>query len=729
MQINDRRHSARPPLARSNSGLVLGQSVSQAKTAAGRAQEALAAGREGSIPTDPTLSRSMALQRMKKAGAMVGGTDLSFATQRPQDPFFYWQQNNLPYDFTRPDELIRLRALCRHIYRAHSVMASAIDIYSQWPVVEMEIESKDKKIKEFHEALFFDQLDYEEFLPDLLREYWIVGEACPLGSFNENLGVWEADELINPDDVFVEQSMFVREPNLYMRLPESLRRVLNTQQPPEQYNALMRSYPELRAYAHEDARMPVSNMLLRHVKFKTDAFSNRGLPIMYRALRPLMQEEMLNAAQDAISDRLYTPLILAKLGASATDLGTEEPWIPTDTQISSFESSLDAALAADFRVLTTHFAVDMQSVFGRETMPNFDQDFDRLTEKQLQAFGLSKTMISGAAGGETYAADALNRDLVSQLLSKAQRYVKKFFNHRAAIVAEAQGHFDYEIRGGKRYPIMEEVLEVDEETGEQRIVEQPKLLVPELKLKTMNLKDNETEQAFIESLAASGVPISQKRRLYGVDIDLAEERERVAEEKVDDAVEAQRVRKRTYQQLKAERLPIPPDLLEDFQARPITPGAEEQAAADPTRNPTLGLDDPTQQPLSNPMDPEVVPGEPVGLPLGPGGVIDDGSQDPAMAEQGGAQVIPMPQNWMTSEQSSRPTESDEMRARMPKPGALLDSNRQPMFGTAANGVVVPLIETPGGIIQGPRHIGMRRFAGVKADVSLDDDDDERSEVV
>jgi hypothetical protein len=97
-----------------------------------------------------------------------------------------------------------------------------------------------------------------------------------------------------------------------------------------------------------------------------------------RALRPLMQEEMLNAAQDAIADRLYTPLILAKIGASASDLGTEEPWIPTRPDRQDFESALDIALAADFRVLTTHFAVEMESVFGRETMPDFDADFERL---------------------------------------------------------------------------------------------------------------------------------------------------------------------------------------------------------------------------------------------------------------------------------------------------------------------------------------------------------------
>ena len=717
--ITDRRHGARSRSG--SSGLILGQSVSQAKTAAagGDVGRALDLGRQGVVPTDQVQARQMRMSRMQRAAASgVGGSDLTFATQRPQDPFFYWQQNNLPYDFSRPDDLIRLRALCRHIYRAHSLMASAIDIYSQWPVIGMEIECKDSKIREFHEGLFFDQLDYEEFLPDVLREYWVVGEAFPLGSFNETLGVWEADELINPDDVFVQQSPFVREPNFFMKLPESLRTILRTQQPPEQYQALMRSYPELKAYASDNAKMPVSNMLMQHLKFKTDSFSNRGLPIMYRALRPLMQEEMLNAAQDAIADRLYTPLILARIGASATDLGTEEPWIPSVDQINTFEASLDAALAADFRVLTTHFAVQMDSVFGRETMPNFDMDFERLAEKQLQAFGLSKTMISGAGSGQTYAADAMNRDLVSQLLSRAQRYIKRLFRQRAEIVAEAQGHFDYEVRGGKRYPIMEEVLEVDEETGEQRIVEQPKLLIPELRLKTMSMKDEEVERGFLEALRASGVPISQRRRLVNVDIDLDEEKERTADEQVEQALEAQRVRKQTYMKLKAEGLPIPQDLRDDFDPKPLL-GEDPMGAAPASRLPMLGLDGQDTFALApDQMAQQMPPGVPLGVPAGPGGTVDMGQPAPGAPSN----VIPLPTNYMLGENPTRPSESDEMRARMPKPAALLDENREAMYGTDPDGNPVPLMATPGGIVTGPRHVGMRRYAGLDKDTPLGDAD-------
>jgi hypothetical protein len=74
----------------------------------------------------------------------------------------------------------------------------------------------------------------------------------------------------------------------------------------------------------------------------------------------------------------------------------------------------------------------------------------------VQAFGLSKTMLAGAGSGETYAADALNRDLVTQLLTDTPALHQELLPDRMLVVAEAQEHYDYDVRNGKRYVKMEE---------------------------------------------------------------------------------------------------------------------------------------------------------------------------------------------------------------------------------------------------------------------------------
>lgn len=686
--------------------------------------DALSRGRQGQV--DDPLVAEMAKNR-RVNGRRTAATDasggLTLATGRPVDPMFYWKANNLPYDINKPGELEKIRAYCRILYLTHPIIASAIDVYSKYPLTGMELVCKDEQLTDFYSTLFFDQLGYEDYLIDIGREYWTVGEAWPLGSFNETLGVWEDDELVNPDDVDVIRSPFLKDPRLQMRLPETLRMIIENRAPKWEYEALMRSYPELKNFTGEQARMPVSNVLLKQLKFKGDTFHPRGVPILMRGFRAVMQEEMLNAAQDAVASRLYTPLILAKLGASAGDLGTQSPWIPTAEDMEDFQESLDAAMAGDFRVLIHHFATSMETVFGRENMPNMDADFDRLTDRQLQVFGLSKTMLSGAEAGETYAADAINRDLISQLLTNYQRLIKQFVRGRMLVVAEAQEHYDYEERGGKRYPIMEEVLEVDEETGQQRIVEQPKLLVPELHIKAMTMKDEQAERDFRETLRASGIPISMKSRLVNVPLDLKDEIDRTRQEQIDLAVEAQETRKATYEALRAKGLPIADDLRADFEpkAHGAGGGASEEPASKPSAQVPLqvGMLDPNTQALA-PTPEEIANAQGAGL-LPETGV-------PGKAAPPGGNVVPLTRNKaLQPDGATRPPESDEMRASMPKPASLVVTNSEgkrvaevfnpPEYGedgaiTKASSWTEVEVPEEGNQsrLSDPRHLGMRREA-------------------
>jgi hypothetical protein len=438
--------------------------------------------------------------------------------------------------------------------------------------------------------------------------------------------------------------------------------------------------------------MPVSNILLKQLKFKADTFNLRGVPIGMRAIRAITQEEMMMSAQDAVADRLYTPLILAKLGASASDLGTPEPWLPTSDQLDNFEASIDAALSGDFRLMVHNFAVSIETVFGREQMPNLTQDFDRLTERVLQTWGLSQTMLSGGGAGETYAADALNRDLITQLLSTFQKKLINLYKDRAYIVAEAQQHFDYEVRGGKRYPIMEEVWVTDEETGEGHIEEQPKLLIPDLHMRTMNMKSEEAEHEFYEALRAMGVPISMKTRLTNVPIDIDDEIQKTHDEQVQLGVADIQVKKDLYIELKKQNLPIPPEVAALFDPKVSNASEVENAAAGganpaaaPMRMPQIGVDDATSPALS-PTTQE--------LSLPPGTPLSGEETNP---EGGGVgmpnNVTPLPRNRaLPLVDKTRPPESDEMRDGMPRAGS--------KFGD-------------------PAHLGTRRFAGLNKDVPMD----------
>lgn len=714
--VTDRRGQSRPePSGSGHPGLVVPtRSVEMSRMARAYTED----------PTVAEMRRNRRIGALKKRGAGIisdtfsgggQGGDLAFAMGRPRDPMFYWRQNNLPFDISKDEEMAKLREFCRLLYLTHPVLASCIDIYSKYPLQGMKIKCKDKQLQEFYEDLFFEQLKYKKFLVNLSREKWMVGEGFPLGTFNEVLGVWESEELLHPNDVFVDRSPLSRDPRFLIRLPQALRDVLRNRAPVWEYNQLVSEYPELVAFAGENSRMPVSNMLLKQVKFEADTFHKRGIPIIMRAFRSVLQEEMLNTAMDAISDRLYTPLLLAKLGASASDLGTNVPWIPTGDELDDFRESLDEALAADFRVMVHNFATTIESVFGKEEMPDLTGDFDRIEDRILQTFGLSRTMLQGAQAGETYAADALNRDVVTELMTDHQNDVKEFFDDRARIVAEAQEHFDYDVRNGKRYVKMEEVLEIDEESGEEKIVEQPKLLVPELEFDTLNLSDQAQERQFVESLVAGGVPITDERRILGTGIDFEEMLEAKKQEQIRKAVVEQETRKETYQALRDAGLPIPQDLRDDFEPRALN-------APEPGQDmviPTLGNQDiPT---------PALAPTE-----------EDEAEDDESDATNEGAQVLPLPVAAQAPEEGdTRPPESDEARASMPKPAARKVANYEYKRGqirraakqhyVAPDNSIEDLVDPetgevverrtqnyrPAGLYGDPKHVSMRRYVQVE----------------
>jgi hypothetical protein len=602
-----------------------------------------------------SVNRRTAAYGAGGAGGAGGGFgDIQFATGRPRDPLFYWRQNNLPYDFSQNEELAKVRAFCRLLYQTDPIIGSCVDIFSKFPTMGDHLECMDSRLEDFYGDLFFgeEHLDYEEFTVDIGREYWTSGEAWCFATFNEDLGIWDDEELLNPDDVKVERSPFLKEPRFFIRLPWTIRQILQTRQPAWEYNRLVQEYPELTAYTAENTFMPVSNILLKQLKFRGDTFNVRGVPLLTRAMRSMLQKEMLNTALDSIADRLYTPLILCKLGASATDLGTSQPWIPTDDDLENFELALDAALAGDFRALIYNFAVEMLPVLGREQMPDLTPDFERIEDSILQVFGLSRTFLMGAQSGQTYAADALNKELVTMLMTKYQKFQARHFRQRALVVAEAQEHYAYREHGGKRYVIMEEVLEQDEETGEKRLVEQPKLLVPDRKFQVLNLKDEDATRQFIEALRASGIPISQRTRTRNLEIDLDEEVARSQDEAVDQITAEQETRKRAYIALRDGGYPVPEDLMADFAPLAQVEGMPAGASMGGLPIPRLGTE----------------PGPPLlALAPGPEDAMEEGEDPmaPPEGEEGGEEEEPGP-----GEESSRPEESDEEREGMPSQAAL-----------------------------------------------------------
>jgi hypothetical protein len=254
---------------------------------------------------------------------------------------------------------------------------------------------------------------------------------------------------------------------------------------------------------------------------------------------------------------------------------------------------------------------------------------------------------------------------------------------------------------------MEEILEIDEETGEERIVEQPKLLVPELTMQTMSLSDEAAEREFFEALRAAGVPISMKTRLMASGIDFEDEIERTQDESVALAVAEQETRKKTFQALKDAGLPIPADLRADFQ--PVAQQAQVPAMPDATQGiqtPQMGMTPGVPTPTLAPTQMDLMGNQPAGGVAMPGmpATPVDGTEIGGQAPEEGDQ---------------RPSESDEQRGGMPKPAVLFRQTERTR--TAARRLYqepnrpedIPLKDqAPMGKFADPKVVGVRRHVQV-----------------
>ena len=579
-------------VARSTSGLIVGgadtemrrlraagvslpNSPTQARRTAVQLTEKLTT--PGTMNAD-VKSQAAQMRRSRMANIRRTGADTQIAMPKIRQPLSSLIDKQIPWNISDPQEQQDCRTWARLFYATHDLVPLLVDIYAKFPVVGLEFQSDDPLLEKFYTQMFMDDLNYEEFLPDCLgREYFISGEVTTLAHFNESLGIWASEEVLNPEMVRVSKSLFTEEERVQLAvkdLVESLRQgpggtTSINESPSErlertwEYQQLVKHHPEIIQAAASDDGLDISEALWSRLVNRAAPWDLRGTPFLLRSFRTLMMEESLNAAQDAVADRLYAPLILATLGIQ--DMGDGEPWIPDVGELSDLREDFQAALSADFKLLVHHFGLEVQSVFGRESVPKFDTDYDRIDAKLMQAWGIGQALImGGTAAAGTYASSALNREVCEQLMAGFQKKVIRHIKKRASVIAEAQEHYDYELKGGIRRPLYREVVEEDPETGEQRIIRMPKLKIPDIKFRSLNLRDESTERQFIADLKNMGVPISDKSMAVNMPIEFDQEIQRQSEEMVQKQVAEAESAAKVQQICDHKGLPYPGWLVESL---------------------------------------------------------------------------------------------------------------------------------------------------------------------
>lgn len=503
--------------------------------------------------------------KAQRTGAYFGG-DVAFALPKMFDPSqrgmlgSSYGQYGGGYDLLKFDEDDQVREKIflsvRNIAKTHPVARACVEVYSRYPLVGLRLEHSDPEYERFYTELFLEDLDYESFLTDMGKVFWVDGNAFSYGNWSDSLQLWVGEDILDPIDMRVRRVPLVGQDVVYMHPSEDMKQYARGQS--VEGRMFRQQYPEMADAISRGRDIPISNDRIAFIANKDRPTEYWGTPIMLRCWNTLRLEDRMQSAMQAIADRLYAPLVMFTVGGQ---LPNGDTFIPSAAMLDAFRGNLDAALASDFRAIVTHDGVKAQEVIRGDRMNNFKQDIDMYDDRIFMAFGLSSSIIKPQGG--PYATSALEFQLASQLMSSYQKVLVSVYNKRAALVAEAHGHYEYEKKGDSLQVVYERKEVWDDEAGDGEgawvVKDVPKLSWPKMRFDVINFRDEQQERKFRMELRNAGVPIADDDIAIGVDIDLRDSEKKFQEEQIRKKVLESKREDAVFRATMEQGCVVPPD--------------------------------------------------------------------------------------------------------------------------------------------------------------------------
>lgn len=466
---------------------------------------------------------------------------------------------------TNPNVRGQVLDACRNIYLTHPVVKACVNVYSRYPVRGIRLEHKDPEMQRFYEELFLEDLGFKDFLIDVGKTFWVDGMAFVYGNWSDGLGQWVGEEILDAKDMTVVRVPFVGHDYVYMTPSQELKDIVRDVNP--ESARLRRDMPELCDAVMKGQDIPISSDRLTVIANRDKPSDLYGTPVILAAWNALRLESRMNSAMMATADRLYAPLLLFTVGGT---LPTGQQYIPSAQALDQFRANLDAALASDFRAIVTHSGVSVQEAIKQTNMSVFKQDMELYDERVFMAFGLSSSILK--PNQQNYATSALEFQMAAQIMASYQDKLVEIYDHQAAMVAEAQRHYEKDGAGN----VVTEYREMwDDEQGDYVVKQVPKLDYPKLKFEVINFKDEQKEREFRMKLRDAGVPIADEDIAIGVDIDLGESAERYSRERISNGISESRRNMAMMQSAMKQDIPVPPSVCQ-YLAASIPPDGVQQ---------------------------------------------------------------------------------------------------------------------------------------------------------
>jgi hypothetical protein len=447
-------------------------------------------------------------RRMKMAQGT--GVDIRMGNPTFYHPLFQATNMMLPRDRRERNEW------CRHFYRTEPIVATSLDLHTEFPISDFNNVCSDPYVKRFFDFMAFDKLDIINLLLDIGLEYWKIGDVFPFGQLNESEGMWEKFVILNPDYVDVQASVLAEEPIIEL-IPDAQIQAIVNSGPRGEWAEIYNQMPdEVVRQVKMGRNIRLDNRLVFHLAHKASQYETWGTPIMMRCFKTLIYKDKLRQAQDAIANRHIMPLRVAKIGQPG------EP-MPSQEDLEAFRDTLLQADEDPNFFIVYHYGLQFDYVGSSGKILPLNQEFDFIQHELMNGLGINQAMLNGE--GPTYANAQVGFDtLARRYMSYRLRLESWIRNKVYKPIAEIQGFYK---------PVNGEISAKylsDKEKVRLARKKDMELIVPQITWQQQDLTSNQTVMNFIQQLQQKGL-VSMSTVLPMLNLDPETERRNLEKER------------------------------------------------------------------------------------------------------------------------------------------------------------------------------------------------------
>lgn len=451
-------------------------------------------------PTGVTMGKTAIIEkdslpkRVQKKMTAAAGVDVKMGNATFYHPLFQTTNMMLPRDRRERNEW------CRHFYRTEPIVATSLDLHTEFPISDFNNVCADKAIKDFFDYMSFDRLDIIQLLLDIGLEYWKIGDAFPFGQLNENEGMWDKFTILNPDYIDIKSSVFAGDPSIELIPDEQIRAIVHSG-PGGEYGDIYKQLPDdvIRA-VKTGKNIRLDNRLVSHISHKASQYEAWGTPVLNRCFKTLIYKDRLRQAQDSIATRHITPLRVAKIGAPG------EP-MPSQDDIDSFRDTLLDADQDPNYFIVYHYGLQFDYVGSSGKILPLNQEFDFIQKELMNGLMINQAMLNGE--GPTYANAQVGFDVLAHRYMSYRLRLEHWIKQKVyKPIAEIQGFYKpnlKEINGGYRVANRKD----------------RQLIIPDIRWDEQDLTSNQSIMNFVQQLQGKGlISMSTVLPMLGLDPDI-----------------------------------------------------------------------------------------------------------------------------------------------------------------------------------------------------------------